>query len=1154
LENSEKLVVSSKSSSGTGSSAIHTFVLSCVEHTKEIIKVSVGNRHAASHPYYVYANETIEFECSPPTFIYLSSSEFPVHATTTNCPDNVLPPSLESVKKPASQPPRVHCRNARTLPLNVTVYNQELKQFSNYSTLLLDWHTSNENLAAFQNSGKFQRSVDLASKEGNVVLKVSVTGYDHEVLKSLQIYKTPTLTSTTLKQQLELVLLPNIKLVPEIVSVYNDAANKLQLKAAGGSGYYQITSNNSDISSLDSSQLVVTPKKHGTVLLTITDNCLTGSDPSYSVITISEMVTIKLRSRDLIQVGEIVDLEVDAFDQFGNLFGMDQHKFMTFNLHTDNEIIQATKETNFKYRIRGNQVGTVLVTASSLTRSGITVTSKPLEIHVYPQFRLFPKNLILLKGSTFQVQHEGGPPVRHELQYRVENENIAKVDSNGIIQGLQLGQTKLTAFIEAYDPVSNKNLKLGEDFVTIHVQMLDGFRVHTTTTKLLVGNEITAKIMGTNGETPFTYGSLDLRVKWEVVDSEVVELMPIYRLSNVTLQDESDFSVRLLAKTVGSTKITATLVSTSALAHLQASSQITVAERLRLTVPEEALLPPSSRFTIKTNRDLTSKSLSYEILGRDGAQIVDLSKDGKLITKAPGVTYIMVKDDAEIFQSVVLKVTVKSIHGLQILPHTPSYFAVPLGTSMEFSLNFRDDLGNPFTIQDIAQVKLQTQLNRQDIVSAKLSSNSYSLLVKALTPGEVIVRVLLTDYGIDDYIRIRVGHIIIPVNPTIHLGGKIQFSTAKSVSSSHSNDQWYSDNTRIAAVDLQSGVVTANSLGVTKIYHNGTVFTYTQVNVVKVEKVYIHSGGISQLTNIPQVASTPNEYKVKLSFYSANSNLLDLSSSLIDHNIKVECTIAQNAWATAKSYFDVTSKQHYCVILPYSTSPSNQVYIDTLALSVTVSDENHTYEIKQEESFRFIPAFALKDKSDIIRLSPTHKYTTVQVLGHIDSVTSSDPKALQIKKLESAGDCSIFEIIVVKDTLDFSVPVHFTRKEPYQIEEIIVYYTSAQPAVSPVNPVTPTEFMKPENAEDSISIFYLIAVFAVLAVVIKACVVVGSKEQYTPVVTPVRPAAFISPRGSLQYNSTALSPSLRHTIYDTEHSNNNNSFSGTSCTTFTDTY
>ena len=583
---------------------------------------------------------------------------------------------------------------------------------------------------------------------------------------------------------------------------------------------------------------------------------------------------------------------------------------------------------------------------------------------------------------------------------------------------------------------------------------------------------------------------------------------------------------------------------------MQASTQITVVETLRLTVPEEVLLPPSSRFTIKTNRDLTSKSLSYELLGRDGAQIVDLSKDGKLITKAPGVTYIMVKDDSEIFQSVVLKVTVKSLHGLQILPHTPNYFAIPLGTSMEFSLNFRDDLGNPFTIQDSSQVKLQTQLNRQDIVSAKLMSNSYSLLVKALTPGEVIVRVLMTDYDIDDYIRIRVGHVIIPVNPTVHLGGKIYFSTAKTVSGSV-NENWYSDDAIIAGVE-ESGIVMANNLGTTKIYHNGTVFTYTQVNVVKVEKIYIHSGGISQLTNIPH--SNSNEYKIKLSFYTETS-ALDLSSSLIDHNLKIECSIEQNAWATAKSYFDFTSKQYFCIIAPYATSPSNQKYIDTLTLAVTLSDEKHSYEVKQQESFRFIPAFSIKDKTEIIRLSPTNKYATIQAFGQVDTFSSADSKKVQVKKLESSGDSSTFEVVVINDNEDFSLPIQFTRKDPYQNEEIVVFYTTkaVQPTVAPVIAPTPMDYSNPDISEESsISSVsnVLIGFTAVTLALLLYLAFGGNKQQQPPsnmqqLRSPIAPSGFTSPRGSMRFSSSTLSPSLRQTIYDNTVENNNNSFSGT---------
>jgi hypothetical protein len=95
----------------------------------------------------------------------------------------------------------------------------------------------------------------------------------------------------------------------------------------------------------------------------------------------------------------------------------------------------------------------------------------------------------------------------------------------------------------------------------------------------------------------------------------------------------------------------------------------------------------------------------------------------------------LISDDED---SVVLKITVKPVHHLQILPWNPLHYQIPIGTTMEFKIFLRDDEGQPFSIYDTNSFQLQT--NKADIIHADLGNNG-SVFIKALLPGDVILRV-----------------------------------------------------------------------------------------------------------------------------------------------------------------------------------------------------------------------------------------------------------------------------------------------------------------------------------------------------------------------------------------------------------------------------
>jgi len=77
------------------------------------------------------------------------------------------------------------------LTFNATVFNEDGQLFDNFTSLAFSWHSSNQKLVSFITQGKTSRLVYLAAKEGTANIRVSVSGYDEDVLSEAKARKAP---------------------------------------------------------------------------------------------------------------------------------------------------------------------------------------------------------------------------------------------------------------------------------------------------------------------------------------------------------------------------------------------------------------------------------------------------------------------------------------------------------------------------------------------------------------------------------------------------------------------------------------------------------------------------------------------------------------------------------------------------------------------------------------------------------------------------------------------------------------------------------------------------------------------------------------------------------------------------------------------------
>lgn len=70
-----------------------------------------------------------------------------------------------------------------------------------------------------------------------------------------------------------------------------------------------------------------------------------------------------------------------------------------------------------------------------------------------------------------------------------------------------------------------------------------GIRIHSNTNRLIVGTEMTVRVIGPDGETPFTLGAVGIAFGWESSDPSVAAMVPIYKEGRLPLTLASIASV-----------------------------------------------------------------------------------------------------------------------------------------------------------------------------------------------------------------------------------------------------------------------------------------------------------------------------------------------------------------------------------------------------------------------------------------------------------------------------------------------------------------------------------------------------------------------------------------------------------------------------------
>ncbi|XP_043574323.1 nuclear pore membrane glycoprotein 210-like isoform X5 [Chiloscyllium plagiosum] len=606
----------------------HGFRIICVSLGEQFLTFKVGNHPSLLNPHPAIESIKVKFVCAVPTSVTLAavykSREFGLPCPLLQHNKQLVPVSF--------------CRNTI---LELTAYDKYGRKFDNFTSLQINWKSSNFSLGSFhpaiqmemflRDDGSGQkrlhghRMVVVYKRKGTMTISVYLVGYgktDTELPQSHVDVRFSPVSAT-----IDLLLVDDVSLVPKNLTVYNHPDVLEIVYLTEGSGYFFVNTTDTEILTstyLETKNYVqIRPLQTGFVTMKAYDLCLTCKGPARAEICVSDILDFELNFIHKIEIGKSVPVNVRVLDFFKKPFLNRYFRYMNISLQAASPIVTLDPITDLdkyaaSYLLRAVALGQTTLIAMARDKFGRKLSSSPRQIEVFPPFRLIPQKVTLIIGGMMQVMSEGGPQPQTNIHFSINNGTIAKVNELGQLTALMVGTAKVTGIIQAVDDDTGKVVVFSKDEVTVNVIQLRGIKIHAPVTRLRTGTQLPVYVVGvTSYQTPFTFGSAvpGLTFHWTTTKREVIELVSRHSEISLQLSAEHNFAMLLYSKAEGKTglKVTVTTQNPSA-AQFEGnfdrfSDEIQIMvfgilQLLPLSLPaKEVLMSPNSHLKLQTSRD-----------------------------------------------------------------------------------------------------------------------------------------------------------------------------------------------------------------------------------------------------------------------------------------------------------------------------------------------------------------------------------------------------------------------------------------------------------------------------------------------------------------------------------------------------------------------
>ncbi|XP_032901430.1 nuclear pore membrane glycoprotein 210-like [Amblyraja radiata] len=881
----------------------HGFRVTCVALGEQFLTFKVGNQPSLLNLNPAVEDVKVKLVCAVPTSVTLA----PVYKSR----ERGLPcPLLQHNKQLV---PVSFCRNTI---LELTAYDQYGRKFDNFTSLFINWKSSNSSLGSLhptllmemilRDDGSGQkrlhghRMVTVYRKKGTVSISVYLVGYQ----------KTPTdffpevnSLFVPITASIDLLLVDDVSLVPRNLTVYNHPDILEVIYLTEGSGYFFVNTTDAEVLTstyMEAKNYVqVKPLQPGIVTLKAYDLCLTCKGPARAEIHVSDILDFELDLIHKIEVGKSVAVNVRILDFFKQPFLNRYFHCMNISLQAASPIVTLEAISNLdkhaaSYMMRAVTLGQTTLVATVKDKNCRKLSSSPRQIEVFPPFRLIPRRVTLIIGGMIQVMSEGGPQPQSNIYFSINNHTIAKVNKLGQLTALVVGTAKMTGIVQAIDDDTGRVVVFSQDEVTVEVIRLKGIKIHAPVTRLRTGTQVPVYVTGiTSSQTPFSFGNgvPGLTFHWTTTKREVIEIVTRHSEISLELSAEHNFAMLLHSRAQGKTglKVTVNAQDPSAgqfekyVDMFSDEIQIMVfgiLQLLPLSLPaEEVLMSPNSQLKLQTSRD--GKALvSYEVRKcPNNKSVIMEDGHGLLMSGHRTGSSALTVTSREYFglnQTIVTGVRVAPVAYLSIVTSPMLYItkneeltALPLGMTLTFTVNFYDLSGDQFHAHN---TELYLALNRDDLLLIGPGTSNNTYVAQAANVGLTILAVWDNKHpGIADYIPIPIQYAIWPnISEHVVLSDVICFSSVL-VNQEGEPGNWYVLSNEVLQIDSGTGLGVTRGTGSTTVYYEipGIVKTYRELTVTGVGKASISFHGFKHIVGLPKF----NVYRFIVTTMNKDSSL-----------------------------------------------------------------------------------------------------------------------------------------------------------------------------------------------------------------------------------------------------------------------------------------
>uniref|UniRef100_A0A8C7JW45 Nucleoporin 210 n=1 Tax=Oncorhynchus kisutch TaxID=8019 RepID=A0A8C7JW45_ONCKI len=819
----------------------HWVRATCRALGEQVLALTVGNQPSLTNPYPAVEPAVVMFVCATPSRLTL----VPVY---TSPQLDLTCPLLQQNKQ------LVPVSNYRNPVLDLAAFDQQGRKFDNFSSLSIVWESTKVSLASIeptmpmklellQDSNKQKKlhgrqTVLVHHQSGTAAITVTALSYQVPHLKFDPL--------TPVSATLELLLVEDVTVSPEAVTIYNHPDVRADLALREGSGYFFVNTSVGGIADVvyQEAQGSVVPVQPGTVQVMVHDLCLAFPAPATATVHISDILEVYVRVVDKVEIGKSVKAHVRVLDDNKKPFLAKYFRFLNLKLSAASGIIslQALSDPSEKdtaiFLVKGLAIGQTSVSAMLVDKTGRKIASAPQQIEVFPPFKLIPRKMTLIIGAMMQITSEGGPQPQSNILFSMANEEMASVNDIGHVRGIAIGNVTVTGLVQAVDAESGKLVVVSQDQVEVEVVQLRAIRIRAPITRMKTGTQMPVYVIGlTSSQTPFSFGNTlpGLTFHWFTTKRDILELQSRHAEASFQLQSEHNFAMSVTGKTKGRTGLKVVLKVTDPKAGQLERKLLELSDELQIQV---LYLCRHLQCQSKVWTHLLIQGFFFIFLNVLHCRIIVDEKGLLSSSSLTGSSSLLVtsQETFGVNQTLVLAVKVAPVSYLRFstspVIHNPSrdsLSAIPLGMVLTFTVHLHANTGEVLHSHNSL---LTFTTNRDDLVQMGRGPGNNTLTVRTVNVGLTLLAVWDEEQaGMADYLALPVQHAIHPEDATRLVVGDVVCLSAQLLSPQGVPGTWSSSSTGVLQIDSKMGVAVARDAGTTTVYYEipGLLKTYREV-------------------------------------------------------------------------------------------------------------------------------------------------------------------------------------------------------------------------------------------------------------------------------------------------------------------------------------